>query len=360
MSVSSTSTDTANIIVQYCPRKNINENIQLQLILSQFFSNLPRADDQTPNYLAPIPALLPPPTKKDPHLPAGKEVGLENRKFWKPCDRVGSTFTDPTDFDPNSFQFLVTVINSTRFKRVIENPEADFENRLMSCSVINQEKTTTFSFNCGVILRVPPENIYATSPKDLFLANSAKTKGPEKLNQELFRVNQLYPIREPAEILERSSKTEINEVAVLGKTEHGVVQVIGVFRKVLVDASGQCVLKGKKKQKVYPDTDKTMDPLLTKFAKSRGLPEVEIPICYLTEKQKEQQKAKQNKFRDSRASRTKAKSDHAYKETIQQRGIAKTGKTKLSSKTSTSPKGSVEVDLSSGKPPKTKKKWISR
>ncbi len=224
---------------------------------------------------------------KDPHLRFGKSTGLENRKYWAPHDKEESTFTDPKEFDPRAFQFIVHVIGPNRMN-TINNPEETFNQRLLSCSIVNQSKKTTFVFNNGFILKVPQSNIYATTPCDMYLYNKAMDKDlalgklnkNENLDKELSRVNSKYGISTPEDILKRTQPHKINEVAVLGKN----VKVIGVFRKVL----------NGKKGTTYPGIHKESYKLYEKYAKEHHLPIVDIPIDYLTAKQRLKKEGKMN------------------------------------------------------------------
>lgn len=108
MTVSSNNTSIANIIVQYCyaPDKNNKEKSQqLYVSLLQFFPKTTYVDSPVSPITTITPSFLPIPIKMDPHLPAGKESGLENRKFWVPSDEGGSTFSDPKDSAQNPSNF---------------------------------------------------------------------------------------------------------------------------------------------------------------------------------------------------------------------------------------------------------------
>lgn len=202
---------------------------------------------------------------------------------------AGSTLTNPKEFNPNSFQFIVHVIGPSayNYRETLKNPEIVFKTRLLSCSLINQVTHKTFILDCGLILKIPPQNIYATASFDMELRNKAvdkdnaeahllKKNKHEHLDTELSRVNRNFGIRSPEDILARTHPTKINEVAVLGKTAYGEIEVIGIFRKVLRTEKGTS----------YPGTDKRIYPLLDALAQTRGLPEVAIPISYVRGKQK--------------------------------------------------------------------------
>src|SRR5687768_9961993 len=93
------------------------------------------------------------------------------RSRWNP-----SQFTDPKDYQPDNFQFIVHgvggVQSTMRDAQTIElfkNPEPILKDRAhISASLIDQDHCL-FAGSYGFILKVPEENIFAASPSDFIV-----------------------------------------------------------------------------------------------------------------------------------------------------------------------------------------------
>lgn len=145
-------------------------------------------------------------------------VYTESQNLWN------SATTPPEHHQKDKFTYIVHGLKPGSFgsdgiKKFLDNP-IGITNRLISASVINQDKKGTYGSSCGVILKVPFENIIATSPSDLGTRNSLMTPSIHEkgfdidLCAELTRLNYNNPILEPSKLLDQTRR--YNELAILG------------------------------------------------------------------------------------------------------------------------------------------------
>jgi hypothetical protein len=145
-----------------------------------------------------------------------------------------SNFTQPAQHDPKKFVYLVTGLSEEEYRLgAIQrhkfdgtyDPEQDFDLHLFPekihkikriyTSVVTAEHPFVFVRN-GLILRCPPENIIDMRIKDSF---GDLGIDPSAYNVSL-TVDQLVKATQPG---------HFNEVVLAGTTQHGRVEVVGLF-----------------------------------------------------------------------------------------------------------------------------------
>ena len=116
-------------------------------------------------------------------------------------------------------------------KQYLQNPQIIKQN-IISASIIDQVHHATY-YPFGFILRVPPQCIYSTSPKDLGVTSRTKD-----VVEELRRVHILGggKISSPNKVLNRTKRingfTGYNEIVIVGTSPEGKqVDVNGLFVK---------------------------------------------------------------------------------------------------------------------------------
>ena len=104
---------------------------------------------------------------------------------------------------------------------LLTQPEKLAEKKVISCSLIDQDKSSTFS-DVGLILNCPPENIVGMSSSDA----GTNFAAPDQV------VSSRQPVlKTPQELLQETSKGAYNEVVITGKSNTGTVSIIGCFVK---------------------------------------------------------------------------------------------------------------------------------
>lgn len=189
---------------------------------------------------------------------------------------------DPTPGPaPASFRYFVFgMMNSytgrgVSYETLLGDPSM-LKTFLISTSVIDQAHVSTY-YPYGFILRVPPQCVISTSPKDQAFKNY-KAVDPNApmapvvltdMTNEIRRAAAAYPIQSPEAILAGTTKargeTGYNEVAVLGTAPTGEqIGVIGMFMKL--DSKGNRYVRP-----IGPKTPWVTDAIYAKMQKT-GLP----------------------------------------------------------------------------------------
>ncbi len=153
-----------------------------------------------------------------------------NQERWS-----SGNFTDPAIHRDSQFRYVVHGVfdGKPTAQSVLKNPDV-LKERLLSTSLIDQDHRATFGWY-GFILKAPHQNIVATSPRDMgipnlgnfgFLKNS-------KISEVISKWSQMFGIASPEKILEETPTSVLcNEIAVLGSTSFGQVEIAAIFIKV--------------------------------------------------------------------------------------------------------------------------------
>ncbi len=178
------------------------------------------------------------------------QQSLDNRALWDP-----HLFSDPTQHDPSKYRYITRAL----FHAGINNFAVGLETMLgsadgtkpgqlatetmLSASIIDEKHTSSFiNSSIAVILDVPPDNIYATSPKDLLLVQTKDTawyqqSAVAKAESLLGEVG----IRSPEEVIENTPtvashpQPDWNELVLIGRSPSGTTikpRAIAVIRLV--------------------------------------------------------------------------------------------------------------------------------
>jgi hypothetical protein len=161
---------------------------------------------------------------------------VEAQRKW---DR--SLFTTPSAQETSSFRFLVHASYKPDFYSQLVPQKSLSDIQVASISILDQNHTNTFG-NVGVILSVPPANIFATNSEDMFSYELKDEKGKAVARDDnstrLRLAYQKFGIRTPDQILlntksEPSSHyADQNEILVTGCTKQGGdLKIIGIFVK---------------------------------------------------------------------------------------------------------------------------------
>ncbi|MEM0095007.1 MAG: hypothetical protein QXX74_03730 [Candidatus Micrarchaeaceae archaeon] len=182
--------------------------------------------------------------------------------------------TDPNEYNPNDFRFIVhalsidrngptqqalvnaiagawgTKVENDNFSNPLEHPEEFVKRTHISCSVIDEVHTGTWREG-GFILKVPKTNILRAAPDDL---------GSIALKDD----NGDPYIPSLQEILERTSPYVYNEIVVKGidKKSGNQIEIAGAF--IIIDPiTGKAI-------------NKTLENLLINFCNKHNLPLIRI------------------------------------------------------------------------------------
>ena len=161
------------------------------------------------------------------------------------------------------------------YEEYLDNPNIIRQN-IISSSVISEAKHATY-YPFGFIMRVPPECIYITSPRDVGVANRTTD-----ILQE-FSVNRAAHsvILAPQQILAQTTgaggDTGYNEIVIVGTAPEGKqVDVIGIYVKT--DAAGKIYMRNREGSKDIgePYVNQEIRKLIAATAKKFALPIVPI------------------------------------------------------------------------------------
>ena len=152
----------------------------------------------------------------------------------------GGSLTDPRNHSSNRFSYLVHaltdknsrlmqdlfLVQEKSFQKgqyidLLTHPEKIAEKKIISCSLIDQSKFSTFS-NVGLILNCPPENIVGMSSSDA---------GTDFSNPDQVMSSRQTVHKTPQELLQETSKRTYNEVVITGSSNKRNVSIIGCFIK---------------------------------------------------------------------------------------------------------------------------------
>jgi hypothetical protein len=133
------------------------------------------------------------------------------------------------------FSFLVHAGSSpSKIARMRANPHMLSEAISLSVSLINDAHRTTYG-KYGFILKVPPENIIATSSADMGSPFSKSVPATEfsEIKEDLGYPLLIAknPVLKPAELLAGTLPGKYNEIMVTGTTRFGKVEIVAVFLK---------------------------------------------------------------------------------------------------------------------------------
>lgn len=182
-----------------------------------------------------------------------RPIELESERNFAPWGGV----TNPQEHAPNSFRYLVYAINpkarihmsilgteNAKFKAQAEravdpneqtgNPGVNLFNQperladrvALSMSLIDQDHHATWG-TAGLIVAVPPKNIYITSTHDV----GALTYDREELKRQAKRHSHLSP----DDLLKQTHPQSYNEVAALANNDGKKIELAGFFYKVADD-----------------------------------------------------------------------------------------------------------------------------
>ncbi|MGD2169919.1 MAG: hypothetical protein PVI40_06740 [Chlamydiota bacterium] len=150
-------------------------------------------------------------------------------------------FTDPNlDLEfQESFKFIVHGISENNLYLFADNVEKSLQGRLISASVISDEKQGIFTGAFyGFILQVPANLVIASSAnedfEDMHVKNRFETL--EELVNEVEKVASLHPLFSPDDLLEKTPQKWYNEIVILGSSKllnpdapETSVKVSGIF-----------------------------------------------------------------------------------------------------------------------------------
>lgn len=163
------------------------------------------------------------------------------------------------------------------YQQYLEEPDIIRKN-IISSSVISEAKHATY-YPFGFIMRVPPECIYITSPKDVGVANRTSDILSEMQDKQKKAQSTIYP---PQEILTHTTgmdgDTGYNEVVVVGTSPEGkTVDVTGLFVKT--DGNGHIYMRNREgaKDTDTPYVNQEIQKLIKDCATKHGIPVVPIP-----------------------------------------------------------------------------------
>jgi hypothetical protein len=155
------------------------------------------------------------------------------------------------------------------YEEYLHNPHIIRQN-IISSSIISEEKHSTY-YPFGFIMRVPPECIYITSPKDVSVKN--------RTSDIVFELNDKKKgaILAPQQVLDqttgRDGDTGYNEIVVVGTSPEGrQVDVIGLFVKT--DGQGHLYMRPGKTNEPYVNAE--IQGLIAECARQNNLPIVPI------------------------------------------------------------------------------------
>lgn len=137
-------------------------------------------------------------------------------------------------FDPTKFRLLVHAGSTpSKIDRLLSDPKSLENAFTFSASVIDETHRATYG-RYGVILSAPPENILATSPKDMGTPFAKVFTDSHDLVRDPFypMLIESNPTQTVDHLLKRTASEHHNEVMVAGTTTNGgAVQIVGVFVK---------------------------------------------------------------------------------------------------------------------------------
>jgi len=155
------------------------------------------------------------------------------------------------------------------YEEYLHNPNV-IRHNIISSSVISEAKHSTY-YPFGFIMRVPPECIYITSPKDVSVKN--------RTSDIIFELNDKKrgAILSPQQILDQTTgadaDTGYNEIVIVGTSPEGKqVDVIGLFVKT--DGMGNLYMRPGKAGEPYVNAE--VQKLIAECSRQHNLPIVPI------------------------------------------------------------------------------------
>ena len=139
---------------------------------------------------------------------------------------------DPKTADPNNFAFIVHAMSSylSNEQSIKEFQARINKGEIISCSVIGKNEEHDINVlrsycPVGVILKVPTQNIIHTASRDVGWGENAWI-------QKDYIENNIRQITHTPDDLLRATSKGINELIVQSKSQHGEVEIVGVFLNI--------------------------------------------------------------------------------------------------------------------------------
>jgi len=163
------------------------------------------------------------------------------------------------------------------YEQYLDDPNIIKSNIISSTVISNLKHATYYPF--GFIMRVPPECIYITSPRDVGVANRTNNiinelKDKQRLAEDT--------IKSPQEILALTNQANndngYNEIVVIGTSPEGKqVEVNGIFVKT--DGKGNIYMRNGaiSKDVGEPYVNKAIQEMIIKSSKRHNIPIIPIP-----------------------------------------------------------------------------------
>ncbi|MDD4975449.1 MAG: hypothetical protein PHY93_13905 [Bacteriovorax sp.] len=189
-------------------------------------------------------------------------------------------FTNPEAYDATKpFRFIVhklTALDGNWTKKMlgtsapidlISNPQDISNARILSASIISENKRTTYGGVVGLILKIPETNIVATRPADMqsmIPLGKALADSEDSFERTLSKFHKFYGIENPNTLLKHTSTGLYNEMIAVGTGTVGEkVEVIGI---ALFETNGYLPL--------FPG----VETKLLESASNNHLPVIRIPV----------------------------------------------------------------------------------